>query len=70
MWPIIVWLGITLLPVCLVLEVEERHPYTYQYRVYDENTESSYEVVQYLLLFIAIHSIYVSRCLNQVILIQ
>ena len=48
MWPrgaVIVTLLVT---ECWMLEVEERHPYAYQYAVYDEGTESSYEVIQSL----------------------
>merc|ERR1712168_379009 len=44
MWPTEAVIVTILVTKCRTLEVEERHPYAYQYAVYDEGTESSYEV--------------------------
>jgi len=44
MWPTEAVIVTILVTKCMTVEVEERHPYAYQYAVYDEGTESSYEV--------------------------
>ena len=48
MWPTKAVIVTILVTKCRAVEVEERHPYAYQYAVFDEGTESSYEVIQSL----------------------